>query len=143
MPARGERKPMRQTFAGCWASAAEGAASKTTQIAKINPRRFATSFLGHSNCAKQYSWSLRSSIRQRRETGVAFGWVGRSLSLDHAVCARQHALRDLEADLLRRFEVDDELELGGLHYREIGWLCSLQYPVDVGGRPSVLLDQIC
>ena len=35
------------------------------------------------------------------------------LSLDHLIRPRQHVRRDRETDLVRRFEIDSQLELGG------------------------------
>src|SRR5690349_24816664 len=42
-------------------------------------------------------------------------------SANHSVRSRQHFLRNHHSDLLRRFQVDDELELRRLLNRKIGW----------------------
>ena len=48
------------------------------------------------------------------------------LSFDHLVSPRQHVGRNRHADLLRRFQVDHQLELDGLLHREITRLGSFQ-----------------
>jgi hypothetical protein len=58
-------------------------------------------------------------------------------SLDDLVRPRQHVRRNRQADLLRRFEIDDELELLWLLYGEIGGLGTFQYLVHIrGGAPE-------
>src|SRR5262249_52337855 len=55
------------------------------------------------------------------------------LSFDHFVRPRQHVRRNRQADLLRDFQIDDELELLRLLYREISRLGAFQDLVHVGG----------
>ena len=59
------------------------------------------------------------------------------VSPDHSVRSRQHIWWDREADLLGGFEIDDQLELGGLLDGKIGWLRAFEYPVNIyGGAPK-------
>ena len=51
---------------------------------------------------------------------------------DHFVCPRQHVRRNREADLFSRFQIDDELELGWLFHRQVGWLGPFKDFVYVG-----------
>jgi hypothetical protein len=44
------------------------------------------------------------------------------LSSDHSVRSRQHVRRNREAELLRRFQVDDQFKFRRLFDREIGGL---------------------
>ena len=46
--------------------------------------------------------------------------------LNHLIRPRQHVRRNREADLLSRFQVDEQLKLRRLLYGNIGWLSS--YP---------------
>jgi hypothetical protein len=46
-------------------------------------------------------------------------------SLNHLVCAQQHRLRDCEAELLSRLQINHQLERGGLLDGEIGEFCAL------------------
>jgi hypothetical protein len=58
------------------------------------------------------------------------------ISLDHLVRSRQHVLRNRQTDLLRGFDVNDELELGRLLDREITRFCAFEDFIDVdGGAP--------
>jgi hypothetical protein len=43
-------------------------------------------------------------------------------SFDHLVGEREQLVRNLQAEPLRRLEIDDDLEFGGQHDREFGWL---------------------
>ena len=47
-------------------------------------------------------------------------------SFDHPIRSGQHIRRNRQADLLRRFQIDDELELLGLLDRQIGGLSALE-----------------
>src|SRR5262247_2170881 len=58
-------------------------------------------------------------------------------SLDHLVGPREHRPRDSESERLRRLEVDDEIELGGLLHGQIGRLGALDDLVHVAsGAPE-------
>src|SRR6266498_1916406 len=67
------------------------------------------------------------------------------LSLDHLVRSNQHLLWNRHADLLRRFQIDDELELRRLLHGEIGGLRAFEdlihirsgAPVQVGNAHAV------
>ena len=51
--------------------------------------------------------------------------------LDHLVGAGEKSRRDREAEGARGPEIDDELELGRLPHREVGWSFSFQNPASV------------
>src|SRR4030095_13364347 len=63
-------------------------------------------------------------------------------SLDHLVCSLQYRLRDRDPDLLRGFEVDDQLELSCLLDGQITWLRTSEDLVHVGGGPPEALAKI-
>src|SRR5262249_49798024 len=52
-------------------------------------------------------------------------------SFDHLVGADEYRRRNVEAKRLRGLEIDDEIELGGLHHRQIGRLRTFENPADV------------
>ena len=58
-------------------------------------------------------------------------------SSNYSVRPVQHRLRNRQADLLRRLEIDHQLELRRLLYRQIGGLGSLQDSVHVSGCAPV------
>ena len=51
---------------------------------------------------------------------------------NHPIRPHQHIGRDRQADLLGRFQIDDELELDRLLDRQIGGLRALQNLVHIG-----------
>src|SRR5215470_919729 len=53
--------------------------------------------------------------------------------LDHLIRSRQHVRRNRQTDLLRGFEIDDQLKLRRLLYREISRLSAFENLVHVGG----------
>src|SRR6266850_1740106 len=57
----------------------------------------------------------------------------RPFSFDHPIRSRQNIRRNRQPDLLGRFEIDDELELLRLLYREISRLGAFQNLVHIGG----------
>src|ERR1700751_1282302 len=63
-------------------------------------------------------------------------------SLDHLVRATCQGQRNCDAQLLRRFCVNEQFELGALLHRHIGWLFSLEEAIDITGCTSVLVDRI-
>src|SRR6185503_10750197 len=57
-------------------------------------------------------------------------------SSNHSIRSYQHVRRNRHADLLRRFEINDELELDRLLHGNVGGLCAFQDLVDkVSGAP--------
>src|SRR6266478_1512007 len=65
-----------------------------------------------------------------------------SLSSDHFVRPRQHVRRDREANLFRRLEIDDELELHRLFHWQVGRLAPFENLVHVGGSAPVNVSEI-
>jgi hypothetical protein len=58
--------------------------------------------------------------------------LSKSTSLfDHLVGAVEKRRRDLDPELLCRFEIDNQLELGGLHNRQVRGLFALQDAVNI------------
>jgi hypothetical protein len=64
-------------------------------------------------------------------------------SLDHFIRSIQHRLRNGQADLLRRFEIDDELELYWLFHRQISRLGTFQNLVHVRSGTPMEVSVIC
>jgi hypothetical protein len=62
--------------------------------------------------------------------------------LDHLVRPEQQRRRDGQPEGLRRLQVDDELELGGLLDREVARLGALQDLIDLGGGPPEVLPSV-
>src|SRR5262245_26606491 len=61
---------------------------------------------------------------------------------DHLVGAGQHARRQLKAERLCGLEVDHELELGGLLYRQVGGLLALEDAIDVPCNAPEVVDDV-
>src|SRR5713101_1783540 len=58
-------------------------------------------------------------------TKPPFSWI------NHLIRPLQERRRDREAQVLGGLEVDEQLELGGLLYRQVGWLGAIGNLVDV------------
>src|SRR5580765_4478968 len=56
----------------------------------------------------------------------------RAASFDHLIGADEERCRDVDAELLRRLEIDDQIELGGLHNRKLGGFFTLEDASDIG-----------
>ena len=54
--------------------------------------------------------------------------------LDHLVSAGKQLRRDRQSKFFRSLEIDHECELRGLFDREIGWIGSLEYLIDIDCR---------
>jgi hypothetical protein len=59
--------------------------------------------------------------------------------LDDLVGGHLHDQRHREAECLRRFEIDDEFELGRLHHGKLGGLLTLEDAIDIEGRLAELV----
>ena len=53
---------------------------------------------------------------------------------DQLVGGHLHDQRHREAECLRRFEIDDEFDLGRLHHRKLGGLLTLEDAIYIEGR---------
>ena len=60
--------------------------------------------------------------------------------LDQLVGGHLHDQRHLEAECLRRFEIDDEFELRGLLDRKLGGLLTFEDANDMAGSAAVLSE---
>jgi hypothetical protein len=63
-------------------------------------------------------------------------------SFDHLVGAREQGLRHGEPQRLGGLEIDDELEFGGPHDRQVAGFLTAQNAVDVRSLPPIHLDDI-
>ena len=68
--------------------------------------------------------------------------ASRICSLDHLVRPRQHVRRNRQADLLGSFQVDDQLELRGLLYWEIGGLGVFEDFINEGCRAPLVIKEV-
>src|SRR5262245_32587744 len=102
----GSRKPMRKIFPGCCASASETFAKKRVASSQrvILLFTFFSRLVPHAFCLFSFDQPIRSG---------------------------EHLRRNRQADLIRRLEINHQLELRGLFHRQIGRLGSLQNPVHV------------
>src|SRR5262249_26145360 len=57
-------------------------------------------------------------------------------SFDHPVRTHKQRLRYGQAEHLRGFQVDHQLELGRLLDRQVAWFRALENAIDVMGRPT-------
>ena len=119
-PAEGEaelRYPIRGTFVGCCASADTQSAKSMVQ--SVRTLIFLVMFF--------------SALSTRHSTLDT-----RPFSLDHLVRPIQQRLRDRQADLLCRLEIDDELKLRRLLDGQVSGLGAFENPVHVvGGAPKI------
>src|SRR2546428_8514161 len=89
--------------------------------------------LGRRRVAKRKEHGAKRKTNDvlSHEFFAAFFFCVSALSLNHFISPRQHIRRYRQADLLGRFQIDDELELCRLLDWEIGGLGAFQNPVDV------------
>ena len=79
--------------------------------------------------------ALRYNLHLTFDAGFRFNSILASpfrvlCSFDDSVRPRQHVRRDREADLLGGLEIEHQIELDRLLYREIGGFCALENLVD-------------
>src|SRR5258708_20352009 len=65
-----------------------------------------------------------------------------SCSFDDLVGEREQLVRHVEAECLGPLEVDDQLELGWLHDRKVGWLGSCDDPAGIHANLAVCIKQV-
>src|SRR5262245_10374375 len=63
-------------------------------------------------------------------------------SFDYPIRPHQHVRRNRQADLLGRFQIDDELELLRLFDWQVRWLSSFQYLVDIYCSAPIQVGQV-
>src|SRR5262245_19666063 len=63
-------------------------------------------------------------------------------SFDHLVGAGKHRCRHFEAERLRGLQVDDEIELGRLHPRQVGGLLALKDSADIEPGLAIHIELI-
>jgi hypothetical protein len=97
---------------------------------------------GASLCP-QYLQSRRSFVHRSERRQVPKAAVSRCSKtvflLDDLVGGHLHDQRHREAECLRRFEIDDEFDLGRLHYRKLGGLLTLEDAIHIEGRLAELV----
>src|SRR5882672_7892700 len=84
----------------------------------------------------------KSAAVQQEHTGQAPRARLCGRSLDYPVRAREHSLRDLDTKRFGSFQIDEQLELGGLLDRKISGLCALEYLVHENGGAAEVADQV-
>jgi hypothetical protein len=102
--------PMRETFAGCCAATGKLSAKSIAQ--SVRTVIFLVMF-----------FSALSTRHLTLDT--------RPFSLDHFIRSIQHVRRNRQSDLLRRFQIDDELKLRRLLHWDVAWLSALENLVNV------------
>jgi hypothetical protein len=63
-------------------------------------------------------------------------------SVDQLVGTGKQGRRDLEAERLGCFEIDDQFELRGLLDRKVGWLGTLEDSLSIGSSPTIQISVI-
>src|SRR5215475_3644000 len=112
--------PIRGIFVACCASTGWQSAKSMAQRVRTLIVSFMCFFSASSTCHSTLDTCL--------------------FSLDHPIRPRQYIRRDRQTDLIGGFEINDEFELRRLLHGEIGGLCSLQDPVNVGGGTPERLE---
>src|SRR5262249_26559195 len=82
-------------------------------------------------CCASAEERANSRMAAIRQIAIFVFIVSASPLSNHLVCSRQHVGRNRQADLLRCFQVDDELELRRLLYRKVGGLSAFQNLVHI------------
>jgi hypothetical protein len=62
---------------------------------------------------------------------------------DHFVGCGEQPARDFKPRRFRSLEVDDQLEFGGLHNRQIGGLLALENPADIKASLAIGIWDAC
>src|SRR5262245_47040618 len=70
----------------------------------------------------RFADSRRTCCKGREVPGSDICTAANSTLLDHLVGTGEQSWRDLDAEHLSGCQIDDEVELGWLHHRQVGWL---------------------
>src|SRR5262245_40523279 len=94
------------------------------------PRSSNAAFSGGAKPRPPATLSWAASLRQHA-------------SLNHTVCSPQQRRRNRQSDRLRRLQIDDQIELGGLLDGQVARIGALQDLVHIRGRPSPPVGGAC
>src|SRR5215475_5746422 len=117
------KNPIPKIFVGCCADAGTQS-EKSRALSPMPITFFPTVFL------------------QRLDSAVRPLPSALALSLDHLIRPCQYIRRNRQADLLRRFQIDDELELLRLLHRQLGGFGSFENFVYISSCATVQVGQV-
>jgi hypothetical protein len=106
----------------------------TATMAALNPRE-------RVHCAPNVH-AQRPRCEQREPPVRCSVMLGGTTSFNHLIRPLQQRLRDREPERLRRFQVDNQLELGWLLNGQVRGFRSLEDLVDEDGRAAVLVGLV-
>src|SRR5215510_3555876 len=85
---------------------------------------------------------MRYATRPTRPRVLRFTASSCHILFDHLVSAREQCRRQVEAECLCSFQINNQLVFGRRLHREIGRLLAVEDAIDIAGRTSLLVDEI-